>query len=361
MTLLIVFVLLAILVSFLCSVFEAVLLSLSAPFIALKEKQGARSGQILRRLKDNINAPLAAILTLNTIAHTIGAAGAGAQAAEVFGSASLGIFSAVLTFLILVFSEIIPKTLGAQYWQKLAGVTAYSLHYMIILLYPFIKMSDAITGLMSSHKPQQGLSRSEFAVMAEVSEQEGHIASDEAKILLNLLQFKETKVRDVMTPRVVVFSADESQTIDEFLQQQDKKQFSRIPVYLDDKEHVTGFVMRMDLLEAKANDEGHRTLAEFRRDIKAVIETTTLAYAFDLCIQERSHILLVIDEYGQTEGIVTQEDMVETLFGLEIMDESDRSADLQVVAKRWWQRRSLKLERNQPEANPSQNKSRFSR
>ncbi|MBW8189620.1 hemolysin family protein [Neiella marina] len=361
MTLLIAFVLLAILVSFLCSVFEAVLLSMSTPFIALQEKQGKRSGQLLRKLKDNINAPLAAILTLNTIAHTIGAAGAGAQAATVFGSASLGIFSAVLTFLILVFSEIIPKTIGAQYWQRLATVTAYSLHYMIILLYPFIKMSDLITGMLSSHKPQQGLSRSEFAVMAEVSEQEGHIASEEATILLNLLKFKETKVRDVMTPRVVVFSADQSLTIAEFLQQQDKKHFSRIPVFEDDKEHITGFIIRTDVLEAMTKGEGERPLVDFKRDIKAVIETTTLAHAFDLCIQERSHILLVVDEYGQTEGIVTQEDMVETLFGLEIMDESDRSADLQVVAKRWWQRRSLKLDRKQQPTSSSSSKSRFSR
>ncbi|MCM2680262.1 CNNM domain-containing protein [Echinimonas agarilytica] len=344
MSLLILFVVLAVAVSFLCSIFEAVLLSVTTPHIALLEKEEKRSGTLLRKFKDNINNPLAAILTLNTIAHTIGAAGAGAQATHVFGDAYIGVFSAVLTFLILVFSEIIPKTLGAQYWRQLAGITSLCLHYMIIAMYPFIKMADFITRMMGTKIDRKGLTRNEFVVMAEVSEQEGQLAEHEARILQSVMRFKDTKVREVMTPRVVVYSANEHLTVEAYLQGQPKTQYSRIPVYSDDKESVTGFVMRSDLLLAHANGDGHRELADFKRELFAVLDNTPLFNAFDLIIEKRSHILLIVDEYGQMVGVLTQEDLVETLLGLEIMDESDKSADLQLVAKRYSKRRAKRLE-----------------
>ncbi len=346
MLLLITYVLVALGFSFLCSVAEAVLLSVTNAHIALLEQQERPSGQVLSRLKADINKPLAAILTLNTIAHTIGAAGAGAQAAVVFGNKYVGIASAILTLLILVFSEIIPKTLGALYWRQLSPATAYTLKYLIILLYPFVKLSEALTGAFSREPTLAGFSREEFAVMADLSSQEGQIAEQESRILKNLLLFRETRVTDAMTPRTVIFSLSENVTVEEFFHKYDKSPFTRIPIYREEPENITGFVIRNDLLLAKARGNTEFPLSNYRRKIQALPESTSLAAAFNQLLQLRQHMMLVIDEYGGVEGIITLEDVLETLLGLEIVDEKDNEIDMQKVARKLWTRRAEQMGMN---------------
>lgn len=340
MLLLVSYVLLALGVSFLCSIAEAVLLSVTNAHIALLEQQGKPSGQQLSRLKSDINKPLAAILTLNTIAHTIGAAGAGAQAAEVFGNNYVGIISAVLTLLILVFSEIIPKTLGAYYWRELAPAVAFLLKYLVVLLYPFVKLSEKLTGSMSHGPTLSGFSREEFAVMADLSTQEGQIAEQESRILKNLLLFRETPVTDAMTPRTVIFSLPESTTVEEFFHKYDQTPFTRIPIYQDHPENIVGFVIRGDLLLAQARGNSALPLSNYRRNITALPETTSLSKAFNQLLQMRIHMMLVVDEYGGVEGIITLEDVLETLLGLEIVDEKDNVVDMQKVARKLWSKRA---------------------
>ncbi|MDT8318987.1 MAG: CNNM domain-containing protein [Xanthomonadales bacterium] len=250
MALLITYVLVALTFSFLCSIAEAVLLSVSSPYVALLEKHSPGSGALLRELKADINKPLAAILTLNTIAHTIGAAGAGAQVTLVFGNAYLGIASAVLTLLILIFSEIIPKTMGAHYWRKLAPVTAYGLKVLIWLLYPFVKLTEIMTGGMVDGPTLSGFSRQEFAAMAELSAEEGQLALRESEVLKNLLRLRDIRIKDAMTPRVVVFSVPAVMTVGNFFKKHEEANFSRIPVYSQDPERLEGFVLRGDLLLA---------------------------------------------------------------------------------------------------------------
>ena len=342
MLLLTLYVLLALGFSFLCSVAEAVLLSVTNAHIALLEQQPKdKAGRLLRQHKDDINKPLAAILTLNTIAHTIGAAGAGAQAAVVFGSNSVGIASAILTLLILIFSEIIPKTLGAHYWKQLAPVTAYSLKYLVIILYPFVKMSEKLTGGLAEEPRLSGFSREEFAVMADLSSSEGQIAEQESRILKNLLRFQETPVTSAMTPRTVVFSLSETLTVEEFFHRHEQSPFTRIPVYGDDdKEKITGFVIRGDLLLAQARGNGDTPLSNYRRELVAIPETMTLSDVFNEMLRDRVHMLLLIDEYGGVEGLITLEDVLETLLGLEIIDEKDNAVDMQKEARKLWKRRA---------------------
>ncbi|MEM9102910.1 MAG: CNNM domain-containing protein, partial [Pseudomonadota bacterium] len=240
MTLLIFYVVVAIAFSFVCSIAEAVLLSVNSAHIAILDKANKPSGKLLKRLKDDVSKPLSAILTLNTIAHTIGAAGAGAQAAIVFGSQYLGLASAVLTLLILIFSEIIPKTLGATFWRQLAPITAYFLKYLIIILWPFVKFSEMITGKISHGPNLSGFSREEFTAMAELSSSQGQIAVQESIVLKNILHLKDMNVRSAMTPRTVIFSLSETLTVENFFHRYDKMAFSRIPVFNDDHENITG-------------------------------------------------------------------------------------------------------------------------
>lgn len=343
MTLLIAYVLIALGFSFLCSIAEAVLLSVSQPYIAILEQEGRPSGPILRRLKEDINNPLAAILTLNTVAHTVGAAGAGAQAAAVFGSAYVGVASAVLTLLILVFSEIIPKTLGALYWRKLAPFTAFTLRVLIWVLYPFVWMSKQITRGLSDGPTLDGFSRQEFAAMADLGEAEGQLAKRESRIIKNLFLLHATMARDVMTPRPVVFALPDDYTVAEFFAAHPKERFSRIPLYHESLDQVTGFVLRDDLLLAQARGNSDRPLTTYRRDLPALPETTSLSAAFEACLDKRAHIVLVVDDFGGMQGILTLEDVLETLLGLEIMDEGDRIPDMQAYARRLWRKRAREM------------------
>jgi len=343
MFLLIIYVLIALVFSFLCSIAEAVILSVTPAYIALQEKEGKPSGSLLKKLKADINKPLAAILTLNTIAHTMGAAGAGAQAAIVFGNAYLGVISAILTFLILVFSEIIPKTLGAHYWRQLAPATAFGLRILIRVLYPFVVLAEKLTGGMTEATTLSGFSRSEFAAMADVSAEEGVLAERESEILKNLLQLRQIQVQDVMTPRTVLFSLPETTTVGGFFQVHDQTQFSRIPIYAEDPDQVNGFVLRDDMLLAQAREELNNTLVDYRREILVLPESVSLTNAFNQVMVDKAHIALVVDEYGDLQGILTLEDILETLLGLEIVDEADKTVDMRELARKKWEERAKKI------------------
>ena len=343
MLLLIVYISIALGFSFLCSIAEAVLLSVTVPYIALLKTQNKPSANLLDKLKTDINQPLAAILTLNTIAHTVGAAGAGAQAAAVFGSAFVGITSAILTLLILIVSEIIPKTLGAHYWRQLAPTTAYVLRMLVWGLYPCVKLTELLTRSLTEGPTLRGINRKELIALAEVSGQEGALALKESAILQNLLRLHETPAKAAMTPRTVVFSITESLRVGDYFASYEDKPFSRIPVYRNDPENIIGFVLRSDLLLAQVRGQTDRTIADFTRMLPNVLEQTDLSHIFDRFLQERVHIMLVIDEYGGFSGILTLEDVLETMLGQEIVDEFDDTEDMQLLARKLWKKRAKHL------------------
>ncbi|MCV2883998.1 CNNM domain-containing protein [Aestuariibacter sp. AA17] len=348
MILLITYVVIALGFSFLCSVAEAVLLSVSTAYISVQKQSGKRSGVILERLYDDINRPLAAILSLNTVAHTMGAAGAGAQAAVVFGDAYLGLASAVLTLLILVFSEIIPKTLGATYWRQLAPATAYFLHYLIRVLYPFVIMSEYLTRRFKGDSPLKGMSRTEMLAMTELSKEEGQLAQEEADLLTSLLNFNELSIRDAMTHRTVVFSISEETTVETFFHKYDDKPFTRIPIYEeDDPEKVSGFVIKSDLLLAQARGNSQRQVKEYRKDMMTLLSSMPLAESMPKFLESRSHMMLVVDEYGGLEGILTLEDVLEAMLGLEIVDEKDKAVSMKKLARVMWRKREKERQNNQ--------------
>jgi CBS domain containing-hemolysin-like protein len=343
MFLLCIFVFIVLGFSFLCSIAEAVLLSTSTAHISVLERDNKPSGPVLRGLKDDINSPLAAILTLNTIAHTVGAAGAGAQATLIFGSAYLGIISAILTLLILIFSEIIPKTLGAHYWRQLAPATGYCLRILIWILYPFVWLAKKLTGSLSEGPTLKGFSRGEFAAIAELSEQEGQLDKREMHIMHNMLSLKELSVTDVMTPRPVIFALPDTMTVSEFTVEHEHEPFSRILIYSGNKDSVTGFVLRSDLLLAQAQGQSTTALSEFQRELPAIVSKISILRAFDELLKLDTQIMLVVNEYGVIEGLITLEDIVETLLGIEIIDEVDKTKDLRQLARRFGRRRARSL------------------
>lgn len=340
MSLLFLYLVVALCVSFFCSVSEAVLLSVRPSYIRARERTGGRGIEALKRLRGNLDRPLAAILTANTIAHTVGAAGVGAQATIVFGSEYLGITSAVLTLLILVLSEIVPKTLGATYWQGLAPVFGPLIDGLTRLLYPFVWMSEQLTRLLSpSGTHAFAFTRDEMEAMAEIGTQEGFLQTKELNIVRNLMRLHRLSVRDIMTPRSVVFSAPADMTVDEFFSKYSAQPFSRIPLYRGSIDDVIGYVLKTDLLIAQARDEFYKQLADFNRHFPTVPDVLSASDAFDQLMHERTHIALAIDEYGALQGLVTLEDVVETLIGLEITDELDRVEDMQTLARKRWRTR----------------------
>ncbi len=340
MTLLILYLLLALCVSFFCSISEAILLSVRPSYIAILEQKNSRSAKILYKLHHKLDRPLAAILTANTIAHTVGAAGVGAQAAILFGNQYLGVTSAILTLLILVLSEIIPKTLGATYWPQLAPVFGPLIDKLTLILHPFVWMSEKLTRLLSpSGASAFTFSRDEMAAMAKIGAREGLLEDKELKIVVNLFRLRRLSVRDIMTPRPVVFSVPVSTTVQEFFSHHSEIPFSRIPVYGHGPDDVTGYVLKSDLLMAQAKDQFDRQLSEFRRSFLIIPDTLSASGTYDRLMHEKSHIALVIDEYGTIQGLVTQEDIIETLIGLEITDELDSIEDMQAFANKRWRER----------------------
>jgi CBS domain containing-hemolysin-like protein len=341
--LLVFYVLLALAVSFLCSVMEAVLLSVTPSYVAAQLREGRPAAERLRALKDDIERPLAAILSLNTIAHTVGAMGAGAQAALVFGSASVGVISGVLTFLILVLSEIIPKTLGARYWRALAPWVTHLLVPIIWGLWPLVKLSQGISYLLSPGKQKAIVTRAEFTAMAELGERAGVLEKGESRMMKNLFRFRGLRVQDVMTPRTVVFAWPESKTVAEVLAAGDPLRFSRIPIYGKDLDDVTGYVLKDTVLLKAAEQSGGVPLHELKREILVVPEILPLPALFELLLKNLEHIALVTDEYGGAAGVVTLEDVVETLLGMEIVDEADAAVDMQKLAREQWASRAKRL------------------
>lgn len=347
MLLLTFYVFIALFFSFLCSVSEAVILSVSSSYISVLESKQRPSGLLLRDQTNNINRPLSAILTLNTIAHTMGAAGAGAQAAVVFGNAYLGVASAILTLLILIFSEVIPKTIGASHWRKLAPFTAYFLKYLCWLLHPFVSLLEKMTRAFTNENALKGLNRVELKAMAELSHQEGQLAIHEVNIVQNLLDLQAIKVRDAMTPRTVVFSIPQTMSVETFYHKHAKVSFSRIPVYEDnDSELITGFVLKSDLLLAQARGNSDKQVSEYAKQMVTVISSMPLARIFEHFLPGRNHMILVMDEYGGLEGILTMEDLLETLLGFEIIDEKDKTINMKKLAQTKWKNRLNKVRKS---------------
>lgn len=335
----------AILVSFACSIFEAVLLSVSQPFIATMKVSHPVIGERWGKLKTQIDGPLTSILTLNTIAHTVGSIGVGKEVSGLardsgYGGWIEGLTAALMTLAVLVLSEIIPKTLGAKYWRGLAPIVGLSLEKLTWAMTPVIWFIRLFGG--SGHGEAK-ISREELKVMAKIGHKQGQLQEDESRILQNLLHMREIHVDSVMTPRVVVFSLPEEITVEQFMNEHENSPFSRIPLYDGGSDHVTGFALRDDLLLAAAKGQGDAKLSEFSRPIQSVPEKAKLTVAFDQMAANQHHIALVVDEYGGPAGLVTLEDIVETLLGLEIVDESDTKTDMQEFARSQWAKRAKKM------------------
>lgn len=343
MTLLFTYLALAIGVSFMCSILEAVLLSVSQSYIAVLERRERKSGTLLRKLKEDIDRPLSAILSLNTIAHTVGAAGVGAQAQIVFGSGYVGITSAVLTLMILFFSEIIPKTLGATYWRTLAPGGARVLRWMIWILYPFVVLSMMITRLLSGDEKQVTFSREELSAMADRGVEEGIFEQEESDILKNLVRLKSLRIKDIMTPRIVVVGFNEEKTVADILDKVEELRFSRLPLYGKSEDDITGYILKNDLLICLAKGNEDTKLKELKREILILPEVFSLQDFFERLLEEQEHIAVVVDEYGGFSGVVTMEDLVETLLGMEIVDEVDAIDDMQKMARQKWLERAKRL------------------
>jgi len=321
-------------VSFICSTLESVILTVTHSHIGTLVKTNHRSGKLLQNLKDDINRPLAAILTLNTVAHTVGAAGVGAQALKVFGSDSVAITSVILTFCILVFSEIIPKTIGAIYWKKLAAPSAYTIRLLIFLTLPFVWLSKALSATMTPNEDElKKVSREEISAMAEMGEDEGSIDEHESDIIDNLFRLKEMNVDEILTPRSVIFALEDNQTVGQVMDEHEDINFSRIPIFHDNIDEIIGIVYKDTLLETMADDYFEKTMAEIADPVNWVYEEQTVEAVLNKFTKTRSHMFIVKDEFGGTAGIVTLEDCIETLLGVEIMDESDEVADMRELAK----------------------------
>lgn len=330
--------------SSICSVAEAVLLSISPSYVATLEKDGKKSAKSIKNVKTNVDRSLAAILTLNTIAHTIGSAGAGAYAAKFFGDQYLGIVTVILTLLILFVSEIVPKTIGAVYWRGLAPLTAMFIQFLNFALYPFIFISELITKWLTGGHSHHVFNRDEFAAMAEVGAQGGHLDEKESRILKNLFRFPDLCAEDIMTPSTVVFALQEDMTAHEVLEKHEKIHFSRIPIYGENRDNVTGFVLKSDLLIDDIRNDGKTKLKDFKkREVHGVLDETRLSTVLEKLLDGRQHILLVVDKYGGMEGVVTLEDVVETLIGIEIVDEADSDVDMRKLAREKWGGRMEKL------------------
>ena len=328
-------------VSFLCSLLESTLMSTTLSYINLREEEGYKLAHLMKKFKTDPERPLAAILSLNTIANTIGASGVGVQATELFGSAWFGVASGVMTVLILVFSEIIPKTIGTTYWKHLMGFTATVIRILVWVLYPVVKIIEYITRLFPE-PDEASVSREEVIAMANVGEEEGVIEEEENKIIRNLMRLNEVKAYEVMTPRVVAATAQENMTLKAYYDSDAYDHFSRIPVYAESQEFITGYVLRDDALEELTEDQFQKTLGEIKRPLLYFNEETSVADIFDRMLQEKSQIGVVIDDYGCFQGVLTFEDVIETIFGFEIIDEMDVVTDMQQYARERWQQRQKK-------------------
>lgn len=338
MTLLFVYLFLAVFVSFMCSLLEAVILSVTPSFLNTEVKDGKKYAVILTGLKDNIDRPLAAILTLNTIANTIGAAGVGSEVHAIYGDRFVAVASAALTFTILVFSEIIPKTLGATNWKKFAPMAAYAIRTMIILLYPLVTLLELVSDMVGG-KDKHIFTREEMIATAEIGVGHGALKKKESNIIKNLLMLDNIFVYDIMTPRSVLMALQVDMTIEQVFSEHKPIRYSRIPVFKENMDNIEGVVHRYQILEAASHDEDNKKLSELMKPLHSVPEDISVSAVLDQLIHRNDHIFLVVDDYGSTMGIVTLEDAIETLLGVEIIDEFDSVADLRAYALEQWKKR----------------------
>jgi CBS domain containing-hemolysin-like protein len=348
MTLLLLYAFVSIFFSFLCSILEAVLLSITPTFINIKKKEGKNYAITLEALKKDVDQPLIAILTLNTIAHTVGAILVGVQAEKVFGNGdnSIMIVSALMTLLILVLSEIIPKTIGATYWKNLANFTSKALN---VLIFPLkytgilwlLQLTTKLIGGKNAHVST--VSRDSFLAMADIAHEEGVFKESESKIIKNLINFKKILAKDIMTPRTMMVSEDEKTSVKTFFDENQELRVSRIPIYSENPDNITGLVLKDEIYREMALDNDDKILADIRREIIIIERNLPIPILFEKLVESKNHMALVVDEYGTVTGLVTMEDVIETLLGLEIMDESDNVADLQKQARKSWEARAKRL------------------
>lgn len=334
-TTLILAVVLAVAVSAFCSILEAVLYSISSSQVEMLKKQGVHSASLLQELREDIEEPITAILTLNTIAHTIGAAVAGAAAAVVFGEQNLFLFSAVFTLVILLFSEILPKTIGVSYAVLLAPFIARPLQWMIILLKPIVWLCQLMTKLIPQPENNDSISAEELQTIAALSKQSGEIEADQERVIYNILELGSRLVRDVMTPRTVTFSLDEEMTVaDTMANEASLSSHSRVPVYRDDPDNVTGIIMRRDVLLAAAEQRNQTRLSELKSPVHFVAEMSPLNRVLVEFFEIHQHLFIVVDEYGAVTGVISMEDILEEIVGREIIDESDKTQDMRELARK---------------------------
>lgn len=362
MGLLLFYALIAVIFSFWCSILEAVLLSITPTFLNINKKEGKSFAIILENFKKDVDKPLIAILTFNTVAHTVGAILVGVQAktayADMYGSETtsflgilftedvmVGVVSTVMTILILIASEIIPKTIGATYWRQLANFTAVSLN---LLLFPLkwtgiLWVLQLTTKLIGGKGHHSIMSRDGFYAMTQIAEEEGVFEASESTVIKNLLAFKSIQAKDVMTPRTVIKTVSEDLTVEAFFKENQHIRFSRIPVFKDETDNITGLVLKDDIFREMANDNNTKKLSDIKRTIIIVNRSLAIPKLLDLLVNSKNHMALVVDEYGSVSGIVTMEDVIETLLGFEIMDESDNIPDLQHLARKSWEARAKRL------------------
>ncbi len=338
MTLLIIYLLLTMGISFLCSLLESVLMSTPISYISMKEEEGDKNAILFSKMKQDPDRPLSAILSLNTIANTLGAAAVGHQATLLTGDHWFGIVSAAMTVLILVFSEIVPKTIGTSHWKNLLWLSKV-MQFLVWLLYPVVWLIDKLHNTISDEEPDTTISREEVSAMANIGEEEGVLDNNENKIIQNIIRLDGIKAYDVMTPRVVAAIASENMTLKQFYRQEELSHNSRIPVYSDSPEFITGYVLRYDVLENLAEDKFDMRLRTIKRKIAAFHEETSVGDIWESLLKTKDQIALIIDDYGCFQGIITLEDIMETILGMEIIDENDTVTDMQQYARERWRKR----------------------
>ncbi|MFK7794141.1 MAG: CNNM domain-containing protein [Gammaproteobacteria bacterium] len=346
MSLLITYLAIAIGISFICSVLEAVLLSITPSYVERITTKDPGRGEILAKVKNRLDQSIASILILNTFAHTMGAAGVGSQAANIFGVRWETLIAVILTLVILYFSEIIPKTIGATYWRQLAIPSAHIIYWLIKLVYPLIWVSSLITKLFRKGDAQK-VSREEIIALASLGHQMGSLISQENEYLTNVLKLREIRTEEILTPRSVMHSLDASMTVNQALSYEETRQFTRIPIYQDNRDNIIGLVINRDLLFEERGGKSDLPLSDFSKVITRVSENLPVQQLLDMFIKKREHMFLVEDQYGQTIGLVTLEDAIETVLGREIIDEADIIEDMQKFAKGKYRKRLRNEKSNQ--------------
>ena len=352
MALLVAYLLGALLISFLCSILEATLMSTPISYITMREEEGYKPASLMKAYKQDTSRPIAAILSLNTIANTIGAAGVGRQATLLFGATWFGLVSALMTLLILIFAEIIPKTIGTSHWKALMGFAAKAIRTLIVILFPLVWCVEGLQKLITPKTSETSISREEVGAMADVAEESGELDEDENEIIQNIINIDEMTAGAAMTPRVVAAIAPESMSIKAFYKDRRFFHHSRIPLYADNDEYITGYILRMEALQLMAEDKFDAKLRDIRRDVESFPEDTPIVDVWNGMLEKKEQIAIIINEYGSFQGILTMEDVIETILGDEIVDERDVVVDMQQLARDKWMKQAAARAKAQAAAKP---------